>query len=75
MTDKKNFSVKFLPSKKIIKVPEGYNLKQAVLDCGIDIESSCGGVGTCGRCKVQVVSGKVYSEKSKFISENKIYLH
>lgn len=71
MTGKKNFSVKFLPSKKIIKVPEGYNLKQAILDCGIDIESSCGGVGTCGRCKVQVISGKVYSEKSKFISEKK----
>ena len=68
MTDKKNFLVKFLPSKKIIKVPEGYNLKQAVLDCGIDIESSCGGVGTCGRCKVQVKEGKVNTKKSKFIS-------
>ena len=68
MIVQKQFSIKFLPSKKTVKVPKDYNLRQAILDCGIDIESSCGGVGTCGRCKVKVVSGHVHSKKSKFIN-------
>ena len=67
MLDKKFFSVKLLPGEKIIKVPQNYNLRQAILDCGIDIESACGGVGTCGRCKVQVKSGRIYSKRNKFI--------
>ncbi|MDD5622477.1 MAG: ASKHA domain-containing protein [Actinomycetota bacterium] len=68
MLDKKHFSIKFLPSGKTIKVPGDYNLRQAILDCGIDIESACDGVGTCGRCKVQVKSGNIYSKKVKFIN-------
>jgi uncharacterized 2Fe-2S/4Fe-4S cluster protein (DUF4445 family) len=68
MAVRKQFSIKFLPSEKIIKVPQDYNLRQAILDCGIDIDSSCGGVGTCGRCKVKVINGRVYSKRSKFIT-------
>ncbi|MBM3712625.1 MAG: 2Fe-2S iron-sulfur cluster binding domain-containing protein, partial [Actinobacteria bacterium] len=70
MIVQKQFSIKFLPSKKTIKVPKDYNLRQAALDCGIDIESSCGGVGTCGRCKVQVKNGHVQSKRSKFITSD-----
>ncbi len=36
--------------------------KQSLLECahqlGIELVSLCGGKGTCGRCKVQVLSGK-----------------
>lgn len=36
---------------------------QSLLDCArqmnVDIVSICGGVGTCGRCKVQIISGQV----------------
>ena len=62
-----NYLIKFLPSKKTIEVPRDYNLRQAILDCGIDMESACGGVGTCRRCKVQVKSGRIYSKRDKFI--------
>jgi uncharacterized 2Fe-2S/4Fe-4S cluster protein (DUF4445 family) len=56
---KENLILKLLPSNKEIKVKKGYNLRQAILDCGIHLDSSCGGVGTCRRCKVRVISGMV----------------
>lgn len=68
MSDQKKYLVKFIPSGKSIKVSKGYNLKQAILDSGIYIDSSCGGVGTCGRCKVLIKEGKVATKRSRFIS-------
>lgn len=70
MSYRKKLTVKFFPGEKIIEVPKDYNLKQAILESGLDIESTCGGVGTCGRCKVQVKSGHVYSKGNKFISDD-----
>jgi uncharacterized 2Fe-2S/4Fe-4S cluster protein (DUF4445 family) len=67
ISNKKQFEIKFLPSNKSAKFESGYNLRQAIIDCGIDLESSCGGVGTCGRCKVQVLSGNILSKSTKFI--------
>jgi uncharacterized 2Fe-2S/4Fe-4S cluster protein (DUF4445 family) len=36
---------------------------QSLLDCArqlnVDIVSICGGIGSCGRCKVQIISGQV----------------
>jgi len=68
MVETKKYLIKFLPDGRSIKVPPGYNLRQAVLDSGLDIDSSCGGVGTCGKCKVKVVKGETGSKKTKFIS-------
>lgn len=68
MNNKKKYLIKFIPSGKSVKVSPNYNLKQAILDSGIHIDSSCGGAGTCGRCKVWVREGKVNTKKSKFIS-------
>lgn len=62
--------IKFLPSKKTIEVPRDYNLRQAILDCDLELESSCGGVGTCGKCRVRVIEGDIFSKKSKFIDQN-----
>jgi len=71
MDNEKKFLVKFSPGGKSIKVPPGYDLKQAILDAGLYIDSSCGGVGTCGKCRVQVKKGKVKSKKTRFISSDK----
>ena len=68
MTETKKYLIKFLPDGRSIKVSPGYNLRQAVLDSGLDIDSSCGGVGTCGKCRIKVVKGEVGSKKTKFIS-------
>ena len=58
--DKEYYLIKFLPDEKTIEVPRDYNLRQAILDCGLELESSCGGVGTCGKCKVHVIEGDIF---------------
>lgn len=39
--------------------PEGGTLLDAARALGVDLASVCGGNGTCARCRVQVVAGKV----------------
>jgi len=69
MGSRNKYHIRFLPSGKQIQVPKNHNLRQAILDCGLEIESSCGGVGTCGRCVVQVRKGKVDTKETKFLSQ------
>ncbi|MDZ7837710.1 MAG: ASKHA domain-containing protein [Actinomycetota bacterium] len=72
MVSQNKYHIRFLPSNKQIDVPKNYNLRQAILDCGIHIDSSCGGVGTCGRCVVQVKEGKVDAKRTKYLSDEKV---
>jgi len=54
----KSFQITVLPGNRKIQVVEGKSLHSALLDAGIHIEGSCGGKGTCGKCKVKVLDGK-----------------
>ncbi|MDI6725320.1 MAG: ASKHA domain-containing protein [Smithellaceae bacterium] len=47
----------FYPGQTQVQVDEGENLLQAAMAAGIHINASCGGAGTCGKCKVKVISG------------------
>jgi uncharacterized 2Fe-2S/4Fe-4S cluster protein (DUF4445 family) len=49
--------VTYLPSGTVAHVPEGTTLFHAANWAGLPIESTCGGRGTCGKCKVRVVAG------------------
>ncbi len=40
-----------------LELPVGGKLMQELADCGILVASACGGGGTCGQCRVQVLSG------------------
>ena len=51
--------VTYLPSGKSVRVPAGTTLFNAAHWAGLPIESTCGGRGTCGKCKVQVLAGDV----------------
>lgn len=53
------FQVKFMPENRVIEVEQGTSLLKAASKAGIFIKSSCGGKGTCGACKVTVISGEV----------------
>ena len=44
------------PERSIV-VPAGGKLLNTLADAGIYLSSACGGGGTCGQCKCQVVSG------------------
>lgn len=47
----------YTPSGTTVRVPSGVNLFEAASWNGIAIDSTCGGHGTCRKCKVQVTSG------------------
>jgi len=40
-----------------LAMPVGVKLMQGLADAGIFVASACGGGGTCGQCRVQVLSG------------------
>jgi uncharacterized 2Fe-2S/4Fe-4S cluster protein (DUF4445 family) len=61
--------VKFTPSDRTIKVPKGTDILNAALACGAYINSSCGGEGVCGRCKVIVKKGDIKTEPTGRISK------
>jgi uncharacterized 2Fe-2S/4Fe-4S cluster protein (DUF4445 family) len=49
--------VSYRPFDKVTRVPEGTTLFNAAHWIGLPIESTCGGRGTCGKCKVRVLQG------------------
>ena len=49
--------LEFAPSGKVARVPPGVTLFDAASWNGIAIDSTCGGHGTCKKCKVKITSG------------------
>jgi len=49
----------FTPSGRDVRVPPGVSVFDAASWNGIAIDSTCGGHGTCKKCKVQVLDGSV----------------
>lgn len=60
----------FKPTNRSIEVAAGENLLQAAAKADVHINASCGGEGTCGKCKV-VIEGTSYEadNKSKLTGE------
>src|SRR5437868_9480205 len=54
--------VTYLPFERTTRVPSGTTLFSAAHWIGLPIDSTCGGRGTCGKCKVQVTSGRPDAE-------------
>ncbi|MGZ4246332.1 MAG: ASKHA domain-containing protein [Solirubrobacteraceae bacterium] len=51
--------LRFLPDGAEVRVPSGTAVFDAASWNGIAIDSTCGGHGTCKKCKVRVLSGEV----------------
>jgi uncharacterized 2Fe-2S/4Fe-4S cluster protein (DUF4445 family) len=51
------YTVIFQPSGRRGKIKAGKNLLEAARELGVDIESTCGGSQTCGKCKVKIEEG------------------
>lgn len=49
--------VRFQPSGRSIRVPEGTTLLEATRNVGLPMASACGADGVCGRCGVEVIDG------------------
>jgi len=62
--------VTFLPDNITVDVyRHGENLLRVAMAAGVHINASCGGNGTCGKCKVIIDKGKVESEHSAKVSD------
>jgi uncharacterized 2Fe-2S/4Fe-4S cluster protein (DUF4445 family) len=68
----KKFQVIFQPSGRRGDIPGGKTILEASRDLGVQIESTCGGEGLCGKCKVRLEEGElspVTTEEEKLIGE------
>src|ERR1700674_1115358 len=58
----RKLEVKYLPFDRTTRVPPGTTLFSAAHWIGLPIDSTCGGRGTCGKCKVRVIEGRTDAE-------------
>jgi uncharacterized 2Fe-2S/4Fe-4S cluster protein (DUF4445 family) len=49
--------VRFLPSGREVRVPEGTTLLDAARRVGLPVAMACGEEGLCARCGLQIVDG------------------
>jgi uncharacterized 2Fe-2S/4Fe-4S cluster protein (DUF4445 family) len=61
--------VRFQPHNREIQVAKGENLLKAAMEAGVYIQASCGGEGTCGKCRVWIEKGDVESPPGPNVSE------
>lgn len=57
------------------KVSPGTTLLAAAQEMGVDIAAVCGGVGSCGKCRVQVIAGELTpptESEERFFNEDEI---
>lgn len=55
--DLKPLSFQIFPENISIPASHGQTVLSAILDAKVDINHSCGGMGTCGTCSVTVLQG------------------
>ena len=67
-------TIVFDRSGKKIVVPAGRTLLDAADEAGVVIDSSCR-VGTCGTCKIMLVSGQVKMHRDDFLSNQEMKKH
>ena len=53
-----HFQIDFQPVGKRVHVSPGDSLLEAANQAGIDLTSACGGSGTCGQCRVRIITGE-----------------
>ena len=69
MADTRTHTVTFQPGDIVCEgVPHGANLLRVALLEGVHINASCGGTGTCGKCKV-MIQGEYDGGRSAKLSE------
>ena len=59
-------SVRFYPKGTTVEVEPGSTLLEAAFLAGVEVNSACGGKGTCGRCRM-IVSGNFGSSQTDLI--------
>lgn len=74
MSRNSKITIEFRPQDKTTHVPPGITIFNAANWIGLPIDSTCGGQGTCGKCKVKVLagSGDITLADRKVFSNNEL---
>ncbi len=64
--------VTFWPEGERVRVPLETTLLDAAKIAGVDLASSCGGDGLCGKCRVVVRQGNVIAQPTSLLSREEI---
>ncbi|MBN1459708.1 MAG: DUF4445 domain-containing protein [Armatimonadetes bacterium] len=64
--------VVFLPDGACLEVESGQTILEAATAAGVAIDSSCGGQGACGKCRVVVALGRPGGEPGDLLSKDDI---
>lgn len=64
--------VTFLPGEEEVEVAAGEDILAAAAKADIHINASCGGDGTCGKCKVRVKGAKVDTKATARLTEEEL---
>lgn len=67
-----DFSVTFLPDDRTVRVDDHNTVLEAAERAGVYISRTCGGDGICGRCKVIVRTGDVWTEPTIHLSREEV---
>ncbi len=67
-----SFVVRFEPMGRELHLPAGTTVMRAARQAGVHINASCGGAGTCGKCRVRVLHGEVDRGVSERLSAEDI---
>ena len=51
------YKITVAPEGKVVFCPPGKDLWTALTEEGIWVDGACGGAGTCGKCKIEILSG------------------
>ncbi|MGA1824440.1 MAG: ASKHA domain-containing protein [bacterium] len=70
--NKDTCKITILPQNKIVNSSKGANLLQELIEAGIHISASCGGQGTCGKCKVIIMEGEYNASATPFLSKREV---
>ncbi len=62
-------AITFHPSGRKVEVEKEENILEAAVAAGIHINASCGGSGTCGKCKVRIAGGETSSPQNPKLSK------
>ena len=60
-----NFIVELQPVGRRAEVSAGQTLLSAAQSVGVELQAVCGGVGTCGQCKVRLMAGLLSAPTSQ----------
>ncbi len=64
--------IQFLPSGSVVNAEPGTSILEAARSAGLELDSPCGGKGTCGKCIIRIASGDVDSESLGILSRTAV---